>query len=447
MNPTHHTYLWCLVALLSLPLSAFANERDSIGQSVSAPETKDNVLKVDLSLFTHGETRNGGMPEGATESKTNFIMGRERLVIDFERPGLETKLNIQHSGVWGQSGKGAFNVYEAWAKMNAKNGLFAQIGRLALAYDDERIIGTNDWAMAALSHDALRVGYEGHGHKAHLIFAYNQNAENVNNGGSYYINGAQPYKSLQTAWYHYDIPKFPLGASLLFMNIGMQGGEKDVNEHTEHQQLLGGFIQFTPKHWAVEGSYYHQFGKSEEGIKIDAWMASAKVKYIPSNKYDFQVGFDYLSGDELFAVPAKGTIGMTQHKVIKGFNPIYGSHHKFYGAMDFFYVSTYVNGFTPGLQNTYFGASYKPIKGLTLQASYHYLAMATKLIDIDKTLGHELEAQGSYIFTKDIRLSAGFSYMTGTKNMEKLRRASSDGRLRWGWISLNISPRIFTTKW
>ena len=170
-------------------------------------------------------------------------------------------------------------------------------------------------------------------------------------------------------------------------------------------------------------------------------------KYIPSNKYDFQVGYDYLSGDELFAVPAKGKIGVIQHKVIKGFNPIYGSHHKFYGAMDFFYVSTYVNGFTPGLQNTYFGASYKPFKGLSLQASYHYLAMATQLIDIEKTLGHELEIQGSYKFTKDISLSAGFSYMTGTKNMEKLRRASSDGRLRWGWISLNISPRLFTTKW
>jgi hypothetical protein len=158
-------------------------------------------------------------------------------------------------------------------------------------------------------------------------------------------------------------------------------------------------------------------------------------------------GVDLACGDELFAVPAKGKIGVIQHKVIKGFNPIYGSHHKFYGAMDFFYVSTYVNGFTPGLQNTYFGASYKPFKGLSLQASYHYLAMATQLIDIEKTLGHELEIQGSCKFTKDISLSAGFSYMTGTKNMEKLRRASSDGRLRWGRISLNISPRLFTTKW
>ena len=28
-------------------------------------------------------------------------------------------------------------------------------------------------------------------------------------------------------WYHYDVPKVPLGASLLLMNIGMQAGLPD----------------------------------------------------------------------------------------------------------------------------------------------------------------------------------------------------------------------------
>ena len=46
-------------------------------------------------------------------------------------------------------------------------------------YDDERILGSDDWSMTAFSHDLLRIGYEGHNHKAHLMLAYNQNAENV----------------------------------------------------------------------------------------------------------------------------------------------------------------------------------------------------------------------------------------------------------------------------
>jgi hypothetical protein len=62
-------------------------------------------------------------------------------------------------------------------------------------------------------------------------------------------------------------------------------------------------------------------------------------------------------------------------------------------------------------------------------------------------LGHEFELTASYQIIKDLKISAGFSYMTGTKTMEKLKRATDDGNLKWGWLSLNISPRIFTTKW
>ncbi len=449
MNPIlHRTCFWCLATLLSVPQNVFSQERDSIAPAnTSVSEKKNNLLTVNLQLLSHGETRNGGMPKDAAEDNSHFIMGRERLVIGYQRPGLETKLNIQHNGIWGQSGKGAFNVQEAWAKMSLKNGLFAQIGRVALAYDDERIIGPNDWAMASLSHDVLRTGFEGHGHKAHLILAYNQNPENINGAGDFYQNGAQPYKTMLTTWYHYDVPSLPIGASILFMNIGMQGGEKENNPHNEYQQLLGGYISYQPKQWKLEGSYYHQFGKGEDGIKIDAWMASAKAAWTPANNYGFETGFDYLSGDKNFAVPPKGSFGMTRHEKIRGFNPIYGSHHKFYGAMDFFYVSTYVFGFTPGLQNAYIGGHYKPLKKLTLQANYHYLATATKLTNIDMTLGHEIDIQAKYVFTKDISLSAGFSYMTGTETMEKLKRASNDGNLRWGWFSLSVTPRIFTTKW
>ena len=424
-----------------------------------------NTLSVGLNFVSHGETCGGGLPrpdEGSpAEDRSQFLFGRTRLIVDYHRPGLQAHAVVQNKAIWGMKGNQSLNLYEGWVKLAAKNGLFAQLGRVALAYDDERIIGPNDFATASMSHDVLRVGYEGHGHRLHAILAYNQNADNVYSG-TYYDGGAQLYKTMQTVWYHYDLPKFPLGASLLFMNVGLQaGGYKQIKGKTvedpdnpvatKYQQMWGGYLHFHPRYVTLEGSYYRQTGKIVNEIKYDkpikAWMGSVKAQVHPSPFYGFEAGYDYLSGDKYFAVPPKGSFGLVQHNVIRGFNPIYGSHHKFYGAMDFFYVSTYVNGFTPGLQNTYVGASYKPFKGLSLQASYHYLAMATQLIDIEKTLGHELEIQGSYKFTKDISLSAGFSYMTGTKNMEKLRRASSDGRLRWGWISLNISPRLFTTKW
>lgn len=441
----HNVCRWCMVLLM--PVSLFAEEADTIvSQQTVIPEVKENTLNIDLHLLTHGEIRDGGMSQSTIDDKTRFIMSRERLVIGYEMPWLETKLNIQHSGLWGESGKGTFNVYEAWAKIHTK-GLFAQFGRIALAYDDERIIGPDDWAMTALSHDVLRLGYEGHGHKAHAILAYNQNSNNLTEGGSYYADGDQPYKTMHTVWYHYDVPHVPIGASVLFMNVGMQAGEKDEDPHTEYQQLLGTYITFRPKHWKLEASYYHQFGKNDTGMKIDAWMASGKVDWTPITKIGVEGGYDYMSGDKYFAVPGGGQIGVIHHDVIRGFNPIYGSHHDFYGAMDFFYVSTYISGFTPGLQNAFIGAHYHPFKGMTVKADYHYLATATNLEDMHKTLGHEIEIQAAYSFNKYINLSAGFSYMSGTETMDKLKRANGSGSLRWGWISLNVTPRILSYKW
>ena len=419
-----------------------------------AQEEGDNQLDVSLQVLGHGEMRIGGLDasadvEGKESENAYFLMERTRLTLDYKRTGLEAKVTAQHKGIWGQSGQGNMNLYEAWAKLSMKNGLFAQIGRQALAYDDERIIGTNDWAMASLSHDVFRFGYEGHGHKAHAILAYNQNAENTY-GGTYYYGGAQPYKTMHTLWYHYDFSKIPLGTSLLFMNIGMQGGDKDGEgdyaPRTRYQQLLGTYVCYTPKNLKVEASYYHQMGKNEDGIKIDAWMASAYARMQLSRQWAVVAGYDYLSGDEKFAVPGKGQIGYTQHSVIKGFNPVYGSHHRFYGMMDFFYVQTYVGGFTPGLQNLYVGGEYKPIDPLALRMKYHYMATATKLVDANKTLGHAIDLEASYRIMDDVRLSAGFSYMVGAETMEKLKRAESNQNLKWGWFSLIISPRIFSTK-
>lgn len=433
-----------LLLLLSATMVAMA-QKDSL-----------NELNVSVHMLAHGEMRVGGLGENSTDEKVtendhaSFLMERTRLTLDYKRPGLQTKITAQHSGVWGQKGQGSFNLFEAWAKLSMENGLFAQIGRQALSYDDERIIGPNDWAMAALSHDVLRMGYEGHGHKAHVILGFNQNAENTY-GGTYYADGAQPYKIMTTVWYHYDVQKIPLGASLLFMNIGMQAGEKDGIDskapHNEFQQLVGGYVSYKPKNWSAEASYYRQMGHNEDGMKIRAWMASIRGTVDLTNNLQVVSGYDYLSGDKRFAVPQEGQIGIIRHEVVKGFNPVYGSHHKFYGMMDFFYVRTYLNGFTPGLQKFYVGGDYSPLENLSLKARYHYMATATKLVDIDMTLGHDIDLEASYQIMKDARFSVGFSYMVGTKTMERLKRAKNNNHLTWGWFSLIISPRIFTARW
>lgn len=414
----------------------------------SGLKAQDNKLVVDADLLTRGELRIGGLAleDDDIPDNASFILERSRLGVSYEGPSLQVKLTAQHASTWGSAESSSFTVYEAWAKLHSKKGLFAQIGRQNLSYDDQRIFGSDEWSMTGLSHDALKLGYEGHGHKVHLVGAYNQNLGNMS-GGNYFSGGIQPYKSMEALWYHYDVPTTGLGASVLFMNAGMQGGDKGVDEQTFYQQMAGVYVSYRPKKWSAEAAYYHQMGKDESGLPIDAWMASAKLSYDPSAHWSVYGGYDFLSGDEKFATPPKGAIGLTRHETIHGFSSLYGSHNKFYGAMDFFYVTTYVSGFTPGLQNAYIGGKWMPGQKFSLDASYHFLATATKLENADMPLGHEVELKASYRILKDCSLSVGYSYMNGTDTMVVLKRAAGTGDLHWAWLMLIINPRIFSGAW
>lgn len=442
MNRIITTFL--TIGLLLIPLSSQAQKDTS----------KVNQITIGLNLLAHGELCVGGLPmdnDAIDEDLSAFLMGRVRLNMGYTRPHLEIKAIIQNLAIWGTKGNNTLGLYEGWAKITAPCGLFAQLGRIALSYDDERIIGTNDFAAAAYSHDVLRIGYEGHGHKVHAILGYNQNWENVY-ASSYYVDGAQFYKNLQTLWYHYDFPT--LGASLLFINMGQQAGIKeDANNppRTVYQQMLGGYVNWHPKFLTLEGSYYKQMGNTvTDGmtpIKLDAWMASAKLTVPASKQVGFSLGYDYLSGDSYMAVPEEGQIGLPRHDVLRGFTPLYGSRTKFYGMMDYFYASAYLHGFTPGLQNAFAGVNWKPGEKFSGSLTYHYLAVATDLQGLKRTLGHSAEMQLGYQFTKDISLSVGYTLMYGTETMDRLKQGRSKSFAHWGWFSLVISPSIFTGRW
>ena len=429
------TKLYCLVLALLCSFGLKAQEAD-------------NVFNLDAQLMTRGELRAGGFKADSLDSErvSHFALGRYRIIADYQRSWLNVRLTPQYTGVWGQGSAGVV-LYEGWAKMQSKKGLFVKIGRQELTYDDGRILGNDDWTMTAPTHDVLKLGYDGESHKVHLLAAYNQNAENIDNGIIYYSGGLQPYKTMQTLWYHYDTPKKSFGISLLGMNIGMQNTDQE-HPITYYQQLVGTYMSFRPKHWSLEGAFYYQMGKEEHGMNIDAFMASAKLNVKPSENYNLFAGYDYLSGDKYFNVPPDGGIGLVFHDKARGFNAIFGSHHEFYGAMDFFYLSNYVGGFTPGLQNLYFGGNIKPVNGLSINAAYHYYAIATDLDYVNtKTLGHSVELASSYAFNKAVSVSAGYTFMKGSETMELLNKVSEKRQLHWAWLMMTITPKLFTSTW
>lgn len=418
----------------------------SYGQT-SPDEEKKNEFTLDGSFLTRGEYRDGGMSTNAeadVSTRASFIFQRVKLRLNYTHDYLTFHFSPQHQTVWGMAGEGVFGLQEGWGQYKLPSGLFFKVGRQELAYDDQRIIGADDWTMLASSHDVLKFGIDGKNHNIHAILAYNQNGIK-SYGGNFYLDGSEAYKYMQTLWYHYKADSFPFQGSLLFMNIGVQGGD-EKNQKDWYQQLVGTYLKFSPGSFGFSASYYRQMGHEEHGIGLSAWMTSLLAEYKPGDSWKLTAGYDYLSGDDDFSVPSEGMIGLSQHKTLHGFSPLFGAHHKFYGAMDFFYVRTYYGSFTPGLQNAYFNVKYTPIPSLDIVAGYHYFAIATNIENLNKTLGHELETSVKWNFHKSMSLQAGYTFMKGGEAMRQLRRVEEDNSLNWAWLQLVVSPSFLTGK-
>ena len=403
----------------------------SMGIAAQEPE---NTFTVDAQVRARGEYNHGAVfPRSQGERAALYINDRARVSLGYERQHLELRLSAQHTGVWGQDGMkertGRIAMNEAWAKLKF-GGFYTQIGRQQLSYDDERLFGTSDWDVAGNWHDALRIGYRCEGSAADVILAMNQNAANVR--GGYYAD-AMPYKALQALWIHHDVKheveNLPLEVSLLFMNVGREAGTAD-SVAIRHMQTFGTYITYKHNDLDAAASFYVQTGKNVKNLAVSAFMASLRCAYIAHPYLKVRAGYDYLSGND--------GRNINQH----AFEPLYGTAHKFNGAMDYF------TGIAPfGLQDIQLGGSTPIFALVELSLDYHHFRTAEKVADYSKSLGHELDFQFSWPVLKDVTLAGGYSFMVGTSTMDFIKGGNHKSWQDWAWLSLSVNPRIFSKKW
>lgn len=409
-----------------------------------ASKDKENTFSMSAQIRPRAEYRNGVLnPRSEGQGPAGFINNRARLSMNYERQNLSIGLSAQHVGVWGQDPQidrnGRFILNEAWAQLDFGYGLFAKLGRQSLIYDDERILGGLDWNIAGRYHDALKLGYENKKNKLHLILAFNQNTETIIDG-TYYAPGAQPYKNMQTLWYQHICSK-EFKASFLFMNLGLEGG-KDNKSYTQFMQTLGTNLYYQPGNWTLGGTFYYQFGKNKDKQDVSAFLWALNAAYKINSQWSIALGSDYLSGmDNTDGPDAKYT----------AFDPLYGTHHKFYGAMDYYYATSFKEGFNPGLWDNQIKLAFKPSHKVDLSVAYHYFSTTSDVTldhkDLNRGLGSEIDLQVDWQIMKDVKLSAGYSTMLGTTTMEAVKGGNKDSWQDWGWLSININPRIFIAKW
>ena len=394
---------------------------------------EDGDFTIKTQLRTRGEYRNGALfPRSEGDLPASFISNRARISLGYDNQFLSIGVSGQNVSVWGSrpqiENKGDFALNEAWAKLS-HNNFFAQIGRQQLAYDDDRILGTLDWNQSGRWHDALKLGYENPNNKLHLILAYNKSSEDILS--NQYFAGAQPYKQMQTLWYQYN-DNSNFNVSFIVLNLGLEAGSQEAAE-TNYMQTLGTNLSYKMDALNLYGTFYYQTGKNIADYNIAAYMWAVKGAYAINQMISVSAGLDYLSGQD-------------DSDKYTAFNPLYGTHHKFYGSMDYFFASAYPNY---GLFDKHASIIVKPIDKLTLDLTYHHFS-SDKSIYVDgadkKGIGSEIDFAFTYKVRPYITLQGGYSAMFGTEAFSVAKGGDHSRWQDWGWVSLNINPLIFKSR-
>ena len=247
-------------------------------------------LDVNLQIRPRFEYRNGYktlLPEG--QKGTSQISQRSRLNFNYKQEDLIVKLTLQNTRTWGDvattatADKNGVAVFEAWAQYNFTEKWSAKMGRQVLSYDNQRILGEQDWGQQAQSHDALTVSFHTETQKLDFGGAYNSTAENVLQTPYTVAN----YKAMQYAWYHNQFNE-ALGLSLLVLNTGYEYANADAKLLVDYKQTFGPYLTYKTSKIDSNFWVYGQTGKSTD-LQVSAWNAAANFNYSITDS--FKAGF------------------------------------------------------------------------------------------------------------------------------------------------------------
>ncbi|MCF0073877.1 alginate export family protein [Dyadobacter sp. CY261] len=418
---------------------------------------------------------------GQLRTRTELLDGQGTMLSKGEKPAFftsqRTRLNAGYKGyrtqffvavqdvrVWGQdastnnritnSSLNGLMLHEAWGEISlldtnqTKLGKeFAlKIGRQELLYDDSRLLGNLDWLQQARRHDAALIKYGNNGFTAHLGFAYNQNRE-LKTGTLYdgvpvgYTAGTNGigtmYKSLQ---FLYLGKKLRQGnASFLVIKDDFQkytldtAGVKKLANGVRSRVTIGPYWQTKiGKNWSLTANAFYQTGKDKDGASLSAYMYSVRGLYAMSPAFSIGPGFDYTSGT---------TSGSRKNHT---FDPLYGTPHKFWGQMDYFYAA---NGFGKGgLSDVYINTTIKASEKLSINTDLHHFSSAAQVRVSDNqklssSFGEELDIIANYNLTKTISFQGGYCTFLSTNSLAQVKGVKNPQKMsNWAYLMINIKP-------
>ncbi len=396
------------------------------------------------------------------------------------------------------------NKKDSFFKTSAVDYFAVKIGRQELLYDDSRLLGNLDWLQQARRHDAIVFKLLEKGWQLDLGLAFNQHTDAFNYNGTFYTpanvmpyikdskgnltvtpagmiplsntvgwsaktgapavqampstNGLyQDYKALQYLYaaktsnktkvtglvvadhfgkYVNDSVRNIAGTDTGYV-YGRRFNQKGVNSRITSGILFNSLLN-QQKSLALTAGFYYQAGKDRDGLKLGGYTSTLALAYTKT-KFTYTAGWDYVSGNDAFSVSG------TNHR----FDPLYGTPHKFWGTMDYFYVGT--GSPVGGLSNPFAKVKYNSTnKRFAAGLDYHYFSLAKdqKAVSgqpVKKYLGSEFDFVTNYALNKITMLEFGFSVMAATKSMEYAKGITPNAANltgTWSYLMVSIKPEF-----
>lgn len=379
-----------------------------------------------------------------------FTEQRSRLYFDYKLDKVTLNIALQDVRMWGNTNQiykadpSLQNLYEAWARYAFNEKYAFKVGRQALNYNNARFLGNLDWAQQGRSHDVVLFSREDADKncKTHLAFGYNQQIpfEPRKLSGTEYF-GIGNYKTMILGWWTRKFDNTEV--SVLFHNDGRQAGDS-TNMKIANRQTYGVLGNYNLGEIKLDGEFYFQGGKNRFENDVNAMLVAVHGTYA-TDITPITLGVEYLSGTSL-----KDTND-------KSFSPLYGTNHKFYGFMDYFYVGNghgQVGGTTSGLIDIHLKTKFKTGQKSSLAANLHYFASPAKIYKtantagdtFGSTLGTEIDLVYTVTLAKDVKFNLGYSQMFATETMEAIKGGGDKSALQnWAWAMIAFKPQLFST--
>jgi len=421
-----------LLVLAALFLSNYATAQFNLGAEIRP----------------RAEFRNGfKAPHNKNVAPAFFIEQRSRLYFGYNTEEVVLKLSLQDVRIWGsvdqiyKSDPNLQNVYEAWAQYNFNDKIGIKAGRMELDYDNARFLGNLAWAAQGRSHDAfLFIWKNNDGMKLDIGLAYNQNWRFEPawlNQNVYDHSATKNYKTMQFA--HFNMKKEEGNFSALIHNDGRQIAADTSMAFRQTYAVLGDKMFGDIK---LAAEFYYQGGKNGANVDVSAVLATFYATFETSIT-PITVGGEYLSGTSADDI---------SNNRDGAFNPLYGTNHKFYGFMDYFYVG---NGHSnKGLIDINVKTNFKLGEKSNLLARVHYFMSPVNIQDpndatlnLSNSLGTEIDLVYGVKLHKAVNLKIGYSQMFATESMVEVKGTGDNTAFNnWAWLMLTFKPTLFESK-